>query len=547
MNALKVILLATTATLASAPFATAYAFCGFYAGKADATLFNSASQVVIARDGKHTVLSMMNDYQGPLSEFALIVPTPVVLHEGQVRIADRAVFDHLDAYSSPRLTEYHDGDPCRTDFTWGQYLYPPYPAPSALAMMAAPSTAVARDKALGITVEAKYTLGEYDIVSLSARQSDGLEIWLRENGYKIPKGASAALKPYINQGMKFFIAKVNLREQMKTGYAMLRPLQFAFDSDKFMLPMRLGMLNAPPNRAQDLIVYALTRHGRVESSNYRTTNVPANVNLPEFIKPQFGDFYKAMYAAASIKEDYRAVFTEYFWNMGWCDPCAAQPLTRDELQDSGVFWLDGDSEQGSSSSQNQTLPLRPPPVFAGGSQPVMLTRLHLRYTPRTFPEDLMFIETKDSQNWQARYIIQHAFGGSVAECSERVGKMDCAAMCRQRVSDVRSALGRNNSKWMAQQYDDTTPATLTSQCMSSCELAKAQTLNAASRYYQIALPERLATEKQTLAELTGWSLHDIDAMPGAPRVSALPPQIHTGLQRAAARIDAPWWQKLFAK
>jgi hypothetical protein len=111
MNALKGLLLATTA-LVSTPF-PAHAFCGFYAGKADATLFNSASQVVIARDGRHTVLSMVNDYQGPLSEFALVVPTPVVLHEGQVRIVDRAVFDHLDAYSSPRLAEYFDADPCR--------------------------------------------------------------------------------------------------------------------------------------------------------------------------------------------------------------------------------------------------------------------------------------------------------------------------------------------------------------------------------------------------------------------------------------------------
>jgi hypothetical protein len=543
MNALKNILLATT-VLVSTPFAAAHAFCGFYAGKADATLFNSASQVVIARDGTHTVLSMVNDYQGPLSEFALVVPTPVVLREGQVRIVDRAVFDHLDAYSSPRLAEYFDADPCRTEFTWGQNLYPPEPA--AIAMLAAPADRMAtpRDSALGVTVEAKYTLGEYDIVSLSARQSDGLETWLRENGYKIPKGASAALKPYINQGMKFFIAKVNLKEQMKTGYAMLRPLQFAFDSEKFMLPMRLGMLNAPPNRAQDLIVYVLTRHGRVESSNYRTTNVPANVNLPELIKPQFEDFYKATYAAASTKEDYRVVFTEYFWNMGWCDPCAAQPLSRDELQGAGVFWLDGEPAQGFNSPQNQVLPRRPrPPGFGGGPQPVVLTRLHLRYTPRSFPEDLMFIETSDSQNWQARYIVQHGFGGSVAECSERVGKMDCAAMCQQRVSDVRSAPGLGKSNWLGRQYNDKTPQDLTNQCTSSCAIAKTQAIEAASRYYQIDLPERLATEKETLAQLTGWSLHYIDAMPGAPRTSALYPEIKSGWPSAAAF----WWQQLFAQ
>jgi hypothetical protein len=157
------------------------------------------------------------------------------------------------------------------------------------------------------------------------------------------------------------------------------------------------------------------------------------------------------------------------------------------------------------------------------------------------------IETKDSQNWQARYIIQHAFGGSVAECGERVGKMDCAAMCQQRVSDVRSALGRSNPNSVARQYNDKAPGGLTRECVSSCELVKAQALDAASRYYQIALPERITTEKQTLAQLTGWSFQDIDAMPGGTLASAPAPKINSGLHGAAVRTDAPWWRTLFSK
>ena len=47
----------------------------------------------------------------------------------------------------------------------------------------------------------------------SAKESDGLETWLQQSGYKIPNGASAALQPYIKQDMKFLVAKVNLKEQ----------------------------------------------------------------------------------------------------------------------------------------------------------------------------------------------------------------------------------------------------------------------------------------------------------------------------------------------
>ena len=318
---------------------SAEAFCGFFAGKADASLFNEASQVVIARDGTRTVLSMHNDYRGPLSEFALVVPTPVVLRQGGVKVADKAIFERLDAYSAPRLAEYHDNDPCQVRFNWDPITRNARVRDElGVARMAAPASmandaaAERRAKALGVTVEVAYTLEEYDIVSLSANQSDGLETWLRENGYRIPKGAAAALKPYINQGMKFFVAKVNLKEQIKTGYTYLRPLQFGFDSEKFMLPLRLGMLNAPQGKPQDLIVYVLTRGGRVESSNYRTVKLPANVNLPAFVKPAFKDFYQALFDTAARTEDHKVVFTEYFWDMAWCDPCAANPLSAEELR-----------------------------------------------------------------------------------------------------------------------------------------------------------------------------------------------------------------------
>jgi len=56
-----------------------------------------------------------------------------------------------------------------------------------------------------------YTIGEYDILILSAAQSTGLETWLRGSGYKIPVGASSVLGSYIKQGMKFFVARVNLK------------------------------------------------------------------------------------------------------------------------------------------------------------------------------------------------------------------------------------------------------------------------------------------------------------------------------------------------
>jgi len=382
------------------PAAEVAAFCGFYVGKADASLFNQASQVILARDGNHTVLTMLNDYKGDLTEFALVVPVPVVLKREQVRVVDKKIFERIDGYSSPRLAEYFDRDPCAP--------LPPMMAPTA--GMPQPSVDMARRRgsaALGVTVEDSFSVGEYDIVILSATESDGLEAWLRQNGYRIPERASRALRPYIQQNMKFFVAKVNLKEQVKTGFSSLRPLQFEFESMRFMLPMRLGMLNA--NGPQDLIVYALTRNGRVESTNYRTVKLPANMNLPPYIKQGSGftDFYRAMFDQQARREGMRAVFTEYFWDMSWCDPCAADPLSNEELRTAGVRWV---QPSGASRPPQGARPM------PGGAQPVMLTRLHVRYTPETFPEDLAFQETSDRSNFQTRYVLNNPWKGSPDAC-----------------------------------------------------------------------------------------------------------------------------------
>jgi hypothetical protein len=409
----RTLLAALLLALGAAP--AAHAFCGFYVAKADANLWNKASQVAIVRDGERTVMTMSNDYQGDLKEFALVVPVPAVLSRDQIHVGERKLIERLDAFSAPRLVEYFDPDPCAR-------VYAQKMGNARMEMAAAPSAASeARARSLGVTIEARYTVGEYDILILSAAQSNGLETWLVESGYKLPAGASRALAPYIRQGLKFFVAKVNLAEQAKTGFGYLRPLQMAYESPRFMLPIRLGMLNA--RGAQDLLIYLLTRNGRVETSNYRTVKVPSDVEIPTWVKSEFRDFYVDMFEASWKREGMNAVFLEYFWDMGWCDPCAADPLTPEELRQIGVFWLDGGPRPmpqgggGGAGAGGAVVRPMPMPVPPQPVNNVLLTRLHVRYDAEHFPEDLTFQETRDRQNFQGRYILRHAFTGEL-RCPE---------------------------------------------------------------------------------------------------------------------------------
>ncbi len=371
--------------------AGASAFCGLYVARADGELFNEASKVVIARNGEHTAITMSSDYHGDPADFAMIVPTPTVLEREHVRTVSAEILSAIDAYSAPRLVEYQDNDPCAPIVAYAM------DQPMIMEERSVEPQRRRGPGAFGVTIKAEYAVGIYDIVILDADQSDGLVGYLLQEGYNIPDGAEGVLGDYIAGGMKFFVARVNLGRQAASG-ATLEPLQITFKSDKYMLPIRLGMVNA--RGPQDMLVMTLSRQGRVQVMNYPTHRIHTNVEIPIFVRQRFGEFYKAMFARSINELGGTGIVLEYAWDMAWCDPCAADPLTNDQLAVLGVNWLPDDPNAG---------------------QDVYVTRLHARYDA-SFKEDLMFGETSNRENFQGRYILREPFKGAfTCERSEYEG------------------------------------------------------------------------------------------------------------------------------
>ncbi|MBW2464472.1 MAG: DUF2330 domain-containing protein, partial [Deltaproteobacteria bacterium] len=312
----------------------ASAFCGFYVAGADEPLVNNATMVVMMRQGTRTVLAMQNNYQGPPSNFAMVVPVPVVLSEDNVKILSNEVFTQVDRLAAPRLVEYWEEDPCAIEepeeeggFGLGRA------APSPMAQESA------ADADLGVTIEAQFEVGEYDILILSAREATGLDTWLRQNEYSIPEGAEEMLRPYVEGGMKFFVAKVDVEKVTFSGdQLMLSPLRFHYDSDEFSLPVRLGLLNS--SGTQDLIVHVLAENQRYEVANYPNVTVPTNVDVSNDVRERFGEFYAAMFDA-TIERNPRAIVTEYAWQASNCDPCPGPVLDASVLMTLGADVLPG--------------------------------------------------------------------------------------------------------------------------------------------------------------------------------------------------------------
>jgi hypothetical protein len=376
-------------------------FCGFYVAKADGTLKNKTSQVILVRDGNRNVITMYNDFKGNFKDFAMVVPVPVVLKEKDIKVVDQAIFNTLNDYSKPRLVEYYDQNPC----SYREYdaMKNRSAAPSADEVVVTGYGTEKKEER--IKIEAKYLVGEYDILILSAKESSGLKDWLTENGYKIPAGADEVLEPYIKSNLKFFVVKVNEKEMGKLKNNFLRPLQINFTSPKFILPIRLGMANADGD--QDMIVYAFTKKGRIEATNYRTVSLPTGNNVPLFVKNNFGNFYANLFNKQWSKEGKGIAMLEYAWdvspkNFVKCDPCVATAPSQQDLVQAGVWWLGRDWNDYSDVNDDED------EVY---SDNVYFTRLHVRYNRNSFPQDLTFQVTPNKENYQARYVIHHPATG----------------------------------------------------------------------------------------------------------------------------------------
>ncbi|HEY0882182.1 MAG TPA: DUF2330 domain-containing protein [Archangium sp.] len=399
-----------TLTLAATLVAgAAHSFCGFYVSSAGAELFNDATMVVLLRDGTRTVLSMQNNYRGPTEDFALVIPVPVILKKENVKTLPKEVFTRIDTLASPRLVEDYEPGVC------------PPPPP-----MAAPSMAMrgggGPPKDLGVKVEAKFEVGEYEIVILSAKDALGLDIWLKEEKYKIPANAAPLLKPYVETNWKFFVARVNAKKvKFENGQAVLSPLRFFYDSEKFELPVRLGLVNSAGT--QDLIVHVIAK-SRFEIANRKNVTVPTNLLLTEAAQPVFGGLYAEL-LERTLSQSPGAAVTEFAWKGAMpppkvelgggiygvtCDPCPPPSPVDDPL----LEYLGADALPALKSKND----------IAKFASEATLTRLHLRYTKDSLTDDLVFKAAApihggipgvdktgpaDANRFQGRYIVRRPF------------------------------------------------------------------------------------------------------------------------------------------
>ncbi|HND28798.1 MAG TPA: DUF2330 domain-containing protein [Myxococcota bacterium] len=337
----------------------AHAFCGTYVGPLGSELENSASQVILARDGNLTTLTLANDFAGDVSDFGLVIPVPEILTAADVSVVDASLFAALDDYTAPRLVSY-DCDDFRQDTALDD---------------ADTAAAGGGGSADGVTVEESFTVGAYQIDVLSATGSEGLLSWLDAQGFDLPSAAAPVMQEYIDGNFYFLAARVNLSE-LPGALSYLSPLQFRYESASFALPIRIGTTVSPG--VQEVVIHSLNPSdgGRVSISNYPAATLEDDCMIPEDTT-DVGTFYQDQLATAFAAGTW---LEEYSWGLGWCDPCSSEPPSAEQLLDMGANWT-GDT---------------------------WITRLRVRYTPEQATQDLMLYQSGIQETSQVKYIVYNA-------------------------------------------------------------------------------------------------------------------------------------------
>jgi MYXO-CTERM domain-containing protein len=301
-----------------------------FAGKGSEKALNHSVHLVLMKSGELTAVTLMPDYQGPITPFALITVVPADVTADRLTTLRREFVDRVDTVSAPRFHEFWEMPPCESgkpEQEWERNLAASDSGAFLGVLKTDPSKKVAKE--LLMDVDAQQKEGEYTLSVLGTW--DELSKWLAGKGYQAPPGTKEALAPYLASGQKIAVADVdaNRIELVGGDRAQLSPIRFWTEQPYDTVPARAGLPSAAPR--QELFVYLLAPDARYQVVNYPTKFAPTNLTVDFKVKERMGEFYAGLHDLY-LEKNPGTFLAEYVWHTGGCgQPCAGDALLPHEL------------------------------------------------------------------------------------------------------------------------------------------------------------------------------------------------------------------------
>jgi len=304
-----------------------------------------STQVYLMQKDDISVVTVLPDYQGPLSAFAVIVPVPADVTVERVKTLKREYTDRVAHVSAPRFAEFWEMDPCdeeKLEQDWERDLTARADTGFLGTVKTDPAKKVAKEMLLD--VEAKSKSGEYKEMVIGT--ADEIKTWLSKMKYDLPQGGAESLASYESAGYKFLAMDVdtNRMELVGADRATLSPVRFWTKEKLSKLPTRFGLPSAA--KAQELEIFTMVPGQRMQVSNYETKAAPTNLSVvTEYVesedkkynlKEKMPEFYAALQDRFAEKNP-NTFLLEYAWPTEDCgNPCPTEPLLPHEILSLGA-------------------------------------------------------------------------------------------------------------------------------------------------------------------------------------------------------------------
>jgi MYXO-CTERM domain-containing protein len=226
----------------------------------------AAERIVFANNGDGTVTAVIEImYEGPSESFSWLLPISSVPEGDQIAVASGIAFQRLQAATNPQynLTTVVEGTCRQVTAGVGGSSFGTGGTSSGLPTGSAGGGGGPGN---GVNVEASGVVGafEWTVISLDEELEDPAEAavtWLNDNGYDVPSGAPALVRPYLEDGL-YLLA---LRLQKGADSGAIRPIVLTYEADRPMIPVKLTAVAA--NDDMGVMTWVLGE-GRAVPQNY---------------------------------------------------------------------------------------------------------------------------------------------------------------------------------------------------------------------------------------------------------------------------------------
>lgn len=361
--------------------------------------FVHTTHVVVLKDSDVSVVTVMIDYQGPRTKFALLLPVPRDVDATRVRTLRREIVSRLEQVSAPRLHEFYEKDPCepgRAEQAWEERLRPRTRGFLTPRMLPPPDSSYRISNEMSIPSQPVFKGEESEFAHwvLTASSERELEAKLSRRGYRISKSAASRLNPHLGPGAKLLLSEVQLDrvELVGNNAIQLGGIRYTTREKLPLVASTLGLLHSAGT--QDLFIYVLDSKHRYEAANYPNVFSPTNVAVAPQGRLHLGSAYNALFDHVVAKEP--RFVTEYVWSTEGCgEPCPNAPLQLRELLSLGGDEVEAELSRVKTPKANQPTEKVDPDEQALeerraliARQRYVLTRLHYRYKKTELARDV---------------------------------------------------------------------------------------------------------------------------------------------------------------